>query len=61
MNDLQESIFMALLPVHLSRGYSPTESAQMALSGVAEIELTIEKAFPRKVKEPKTTTQEVKA
>lgn len=47
MTDLQESIFMALLPVHLGRGYSPSESAQMALSGIVEIEAVISIAFPK--------------
>lgn len=46
MSDLQEAIFMALLPVSLNRGYSPAESAQMALSGIVEIEATIALAFP---------------
>lgn len=59
MNDLQKSIFMALLPVHLNRGYSPSESAQMALAGIIEIESTIDDAFPRKAKEKPAT--EVKA
>lgn len=59
MNDLQEAIFMALLPVHLNRGYSPSESAQMALSGIVEIESTIATVFPKKVKEKPAT--EVKA
>ena len=46
MNDLQKAIFLALLPVSLSRGYSPAESAQMALSGIKEIEATIADSFP---------------
>ncbi len=59
MNDLQEAIFMALLPVHLNRGYSPSESAQMALAGIIEIEATIAAVFPKRAKEK--PTPEVKA
>ena len=46
MNELQTSIFMSLLPVHLGRGYSPGESAQMAMAGIREIEAVINAEFP---------------
>ena len=50
MNELQKAIFMSLLPVHLGRGYSPGESAQMALAGIREIEAVINAEFPGKSK-----------
>ena len=50
MNELQTNIFMSLLPVHLGRGYSPGESAQMAMAGIREIEAVIKAEFPPKSK-----------